>query len=284
MPTVDPTIPDEYFTLMKWADKVRTLKVRTNADTPKDAAKAREFGAEGIGLCRTEHMFFGDQRIVAMRKMILADDVDGRKAALAELEPFQKQDFIGIFEAMDGLPVTIRPARPAVARVLATGLTKEQAEVAALLGVGVFRRFVTASNSSTSSTRCSSFRGCRLPIVYPEIGDIWVTGGCIQAAIEVRSVAKKVLPEIMIPLVGVIEELTILKKRAIAVIQSELKNAGIKVEYQIGTMIEVPAPPLIAGQIALEGLEFFSFGTNDLSPDDLWVQPRRHQRGSCRLI
>ena len=112
MPTVDPMIPDEYFTLMKWADKVRTLKVRTNADTPKDAAKAREFGAEGIGLCRTEHMFFGEQRIVAMRKMILADDERGRKAALAELEPFQSEDFIGIFEAMDGLPVTIRLLDP----------------------------------------------------------------------------------------------------------------------------------------------------------------------------
>jgi pyruvate,orthophosphate dikinase len=261
MPTVDPTIPDEYFTLMKWADKVRTLKVRTNADTPKDSAKAREFGAEGIGLCRTEHMFFGEERIVAMRKMILADDEAGRTAALAELEPFQKRDFIGIFEAMDGLPVTIRLLDPPLHEFLPHD-EKGQAEVAAQLGVSPSKVRDRVEQLHEFNPMLG-FRGCRLPIVYPEIGDMQVRA-IIQAAIEVKKQGKSVLPEIMIPLVGVIEELVLLKKRAIAVIEAELKKAGVEVAYQIGTMIEVPRAALTADQIASEA-EFFSFGTNDLT-------------------
>jgi pyruvate, orthophosphate dikinase len=261
MPTVDPVIPDEYFTLMKWADKVRTLKVRTNADTPKDSAKAREFGAEGIGLCRTEHMFFHKDRIPAMRKMILADDEKGRKAALAELEPFQKLDFVGIFEAMDGLPVTIRLLDPPLHEFLPHD-QEGQAEVAKQLGVSPTKVRDRVEQLHEFNPMLG-FRGCRLPIVYPEIGDMQVRA-IIQAAIEVQKGGKKVLPEIMIPLVGVIEELTFLKKRAIAVIETELKKAGIKVEYQIGTMIEVPRAALTADQIAVEA-EFFSFGTNDLT-------------------
>ena len=261
MPTVDPVIPDEYFTLMKWADKVRTLKVRTNADTPKDSAKAREFGAEGIGLCRTEHMFFGEQRIVAMRKMILADDEPGRKAALAELEPFQKRDFIGIFEAMDALPVTIRLLDPPLHEFLPHD-EKGQAEVAHQLGVNP-TKVRDRVDQLHEFNPMLGFRGCRLPIVYPEIGDMQIRA-IIQAAIDVQKRGIKVLPEIMIPLVGVIEELTFLKKRAIDVIEAELKNAGVNVEYQIGTMIEVPRAALTADQIALEA-EFFSFGTNDLT-------------------
>jgi pyruvate,orthophosphate dikinase len=263
VPTVDPTISGDFATLMSWADKVRTLKVRANADTPEDAALARSYGAEGIGLCRTEHMFFGDQRIVAMRKMILADDEAGRKAALAELEPFQKQDFIGIFEAMDGLPVTIRLLDPPLHEFLPkddnpTG----QAEVARELGVPIdkVRRRVEQLHEQNPML---GLRGCRLPIKFPEIGDMQVRA-IIQAAIEVHRRGKTVLPEIMIPLVGTIEELAFLKKRAVAVADAEMKAAGLKVEYLIGTMIELPRAALTADQIADEA-EFFSFGTNDLT-------------------
>ena len=261
MPTIDPVIPEEYFTLMEWADKVRTLKVRTNADTPKDSAKAREFGAEGIGLCRTEHMFFGEKRIVAMRKMILADDVEGRKAALAELEPFQREDFIGIFEAMDGLPVTIRLLDPPLHEFLPHD-DKGQAEVASQLGISPARVRDRVEQLHEFNPMLG-FRGCRLPIVYPEIGDMQIRA-IIQAAIEVQKRGKSVLPEIMIPLVGTVEELTFLKKRAITVIEHEIKAAGVKVDYLIGTMIEVPRAALTADQIAAEA-EFFSFGTNDLT-------------------
>ncbi len=208
---------------MSWADKVRTLKVRTNADTPEDSARARSFGAEGIGLCRTEHMFFGDQRIVAMRKMILADDEAGRKAALAELEPFQKQDFIGIFEAMDGLPVTIRLLDPPLHEFLPHDDNPSgQAEVAAQLGITVekVKRRVEQLHEANPML---GLRGCRLPIKFPEIGDMQVRA-IIQAAIEVKKRGKTVLPEIMIPLVGVVEELTFLKKRAIAVAEARVRR------------------------------------------------------------
>ena len=263
VPTVDPQITGDFATFMAWADKVRTLKIRTNADTPEDSARARSFGAEGIGLCRTEHMFFGDQRIVAMRKMILADDEAGRKAALAELEPFQKQDFIGIFEAMEGLPVTIRLLDPPLHEFLPrddnpTG----QAEVARQLGISVDKVKHRVEQLHEANPMLG-LRGCRLPIKFPEIGDMQVRA-IIQAAIEVKKRGKSVLPEIMIPLVGVLEELTILKKRAIAVADEEFKKSGVTVEYQIGTMIEIPRAALTADQIAEEA-EFFSFGTNDLT-------------------
>jgi pyruvate,orthophosphate dikinase len=263
VPTVDPTISGYFATLMRWADKVRTLKVRTNCDTPEDSVRARSFGAEGIGLCRTEHMFFGDQRIVAMRKMILADDEAGRTAALAELEPFQKQDFIGIFLAMDGLPVTIRLLDPPLHEFLPkddnpTG----QAEVARQLGITVekVRRRVEQLHEQNPML---GLRGCRLPIKYPEIGDMQVRA-IIEAAIQVKRQGKSVLPEIMIPLIGTVEELSFLKKRTVAIAEELMKKAGVKVDYQVGTMIEIPRAALTADKIAAEA-EFFSFGTNDLT-------------------
>jgi len=261
MPTIDPTIPEQYFTLMEWADKVRTLKVRTNADTPEDAVKARSFGAEGIGLCRTEHMFFEGQRIVDMRKMILADDEAGRKKALSALVPYQKQDFIGIFEAMDGLPVTIRLLDPPLHEFLPHD-EAGQGEVARQLGIPIekVKRRVEQLHEANPML---GLRGCRLPIKFPEIGDMQVRA-ILEAAIEVQKKGKTVLPEIMIPLIGTVEELIFLKKRALAVAEEVFGKAGAKVDFLIGTMIEIPRAALVADQIAEEA-EFFSFGTNDLT-------------------
>jgi pyruvate,orthophosphate dikinase len=263
VPTVAPGISGDFATLMGWADKVRKLKVRTNADTPADSAKAREFGAEGIGLCRTEHMFFGEDRIAAVREMILATTEEGRRKALAKVEPFQKADFVGIFEAMDGLPVTIRLLDPPLHEFLPQkDNIKGAEEVAKQTGTTVQKIFERVDELHEMNPMMG-FRGCRLPIVFPEIGDMQVRA-IIQAAIEVKKKGKSVLPEIMIPLVGVVEELTLLKKRAIAVAEECMKKAGVQVEYQIGTMIELPRAALTADKIAEEA-EFFSFGTNDLT-------------------
>jgi pyruvate,orthophosphate dikinase len=261
VPTVAPTMTGDFATLMTWADKSRKLKVRTNADTPEDAAKAREFGAEGIGLCRTEHMFFGEERITPMREMILADTAEARAKALAKLLPFQRNDFIGIFEAMHGLPVTIRLLDPPLHEFLPHD-AKGQEEVAKAIGISA-AKVKERVEELHEFNPMMGFRGCRLPLVYPEIGDMQVRA-IIEAAIAVKKKGKEVLPEIMIPLVGVLEELVILKKRAIAVAEECMKAAGVKVEYQIGTMIELPRAALTADRIAEEA-EFFSFGTNDLT-------------------
>jgi pyruvate,orthophosphate dikinase len=261
--TIAPSMTGDFSTLMTWADKGRKLKIRTNADSPADALKAREFGAEGIGLCRTEHMFFGEDRIAAVREMILSTTEEGRKKALAKIEPFQKADFVGIFEAMAGLPVTIRLLDPPLHEFLPQKDNRAGAEaVAKQIGVSVEKIFERVDELHEMNPMMG-FRGCRLPIVFPEIGDMQVRA-IIEAAIEVKKKGKTVLPEIMIPLVGVLEELTLLKKRAIAVAEEAMTKAGTKVEYQIGTMIELPRAALTADKIAEEA-EFFSFGTNDLT-------------------
>jgi pyruvate,orthophosphate dikinase len=263
VPTVAPSMTGDFATLMQWADRSRRLKIRTNADTPADAAKAREFGAEGIGLCRTEHMFFGDDRIAAVREMILATTEEGRKKALAKIEPYQKADFVGIFEAMDGLPVTIRLLDPPLHEFLPQkDNVKGAEEVAKQTGTTVAKIFERVDELHEMNPMMG-FRGCRLPVVFPEIGDMQVRA-IIEAAIEVKKKGKSVLPEIMIPLVGVQEELSFLKKRAVAVAEDCMAKAGVKVEYQIGTMIELPRACIAADKIAEEA-EFFSFGTNDLT-------------------
>jgi len=212
-------------------------------------------------LCRTEHMFFEGQRIVDMRKMILADDEEGRKKALAGLQPYQKQDFIGIFEAMDGLPVTIRLLDPPLHEFLPHD-EAGQGEVARQLGIPIekVKRRVEELHEANPML---GLRGCRLPIKFPEIGDMQVRA-ILEAAIEVQKKGKTVLPEIMIPLIGTVEELIFLKKRALAVAEEVFAKAGAKVDFLIGTMIEIPRAALVADQIAEEA-EFFSFGTNDLT-------------------
>ncbi|MBA4067565.1 MAG: pyruvate, phosphate dikinase, partial [Isosphaera sp.] len=261
--TIPPQMTGDFATLMGWADKSRKLKIRTNADSPADSLKAREFGAEGIGLCRTEHMFFGDDRIAAVREMILSTTEEGRKKALARIEPFQKADFVGIFEAMDGYPVTIRLLDPPLHEFLPQKDNRAGAEaVAKQIGVSVEKIFERVDELHEMNPMMG-FRGCRLPIVFPEIGDMQVRA-IVEAAIEVKKRGKSVLPEIMIPLVGTVEELAILKKRAVAVAEECMAKAGTKVEYQVGTMIELPRACLVADQIAGEA-EFFSFGTNDLT-------------------
>jgi pyruvate, orthophosphate dikinase len=261
--TIAPSMTGDFSTLMTWADKGRKLKIRTNADSPADALKAREFGAEGIGLCRTEHMFFGEDRIAAVREMILAETAEGRKKALAKIEPFQKADFVGIFTAMNGYPVTIRLLDPPLHEFLPQKDNRAGAEaVAKQIGVSVEKIFERVEELHEMNPMMG-FRGCRLPLVFPEIGDMQVRA-IIEAAIEVKAKGITVLPEIMIPLVGVVEELSILKKRAIAVIDEAFKTHGTKVEYQIGTMIELPRACVSADKIAEEA-EFFSFGTNDLT-------------------
>ncbi len=270
VPTIAPSMTGDFSTLMGWADKVRKLKIRTNADTPADTAKAREFGAEGIGLCRTEHMFFVGEneaekkaRMAAIREVILADSTTARDVACAKILPFQKKDFIGIFAAMDGFPVTIRLLDPPLHEFLPKDDNpKGQEEVAKELGVTV-ARVRERIEELHEMNPMMGFRGCRLPIVFPEIGDMQVRA-IIEAVIEVKKQGKSVLPEIMIPLIGTVEELIILKKRAIQVAEECIAKAGVKVEYQIGTMIELPRAALTADKIAEEA-EFFSFGTNDLT-------------------
>ncbi|MDT8422412.1 MAG: pyruvate, phosphate dikinase [Desulfuromonadales bacterium] len=262
VPTVQPELSGEFGELMVWADNIRTMKVRTNADTPNDAQVARDFGAEGIGLCRTEHMFFEGDRIMAVREMILAEDVEGRKKALEKILPMQKGDFLGLFRVMKGLPVTIRLLDPPLHEFL-PHTDKEIDALSKDIGVpaATLKAKVEALHEFNPML---GHRGCRLAITYPEIYDMQVQA-IMEAACELnKNEGYAIIPEIMIPLVSEVRELAVLRANAIKVADAVIARYGVKVEYLIGTMIELPRAALTADVIAAEA-EFFSFGTNDLT-------------------
>jgi pyruvate,orthophosphate dikinase len=246
---------------MSWADEFRTLGVRANADTPKDARTAREFGAEGIGLCRTEHMFFEGERIDAMREMILADDTEGRRKALEKILPMQRQDFEEILKAMDGLPVTIRLLDPPLHEFLPK-TDEEYAHLSGLLGVDV-EEIETISESLREANPMLGHRGCRLGISHPEITEMQATA-IFEAAINVAREGGNPLPEIMIPLTSTEREFTAQKEIIVRVGEELLKKHDSGVHYLVGTMIELPRAALVADKIAAHA-DFFSFGTNDLT-------------------
>lgn len=261
VPTVQPELSGDFAKVMEWADSMRRLKVRTNAETPKDAAMARKFGAEGIGLCRTEHMFFDATRIVAMREMIIADDEKGRRAALAKLEPMQRQDFVDLFEIMDGLPVTIRLLDPPLHEFLPK-TAAEMADVAKGAGIDVAKVEKRALMLHESNPMLGH-RGCRLGISYPEIYEMQAKA-IFGAVVEMNKRGKKVIPEVMIPLIATKKELDVLKDVVDRVAKEFMNSSGCKFEYLVGTMIELPRAALRAGDIA-QTAQFFSFGTNDLT-------------------
>jgi pyruvate,orthophosphate dikinase len=257
-----PELTGEFGTLMGWADQIRRMKVRTNAETPSDARAAREFGAEGIGLCRTEHMFFEGDRILAVREMILAHDSAGRRAALAKLLPMQRQDFIELFTIMHGLPVTIRLLDPPLHEFLPKG-DEEIAQVAAAMGVesALLSERVTAL---TESNPMLGHRGCRLLVTYPEIAEMQARAILEAAAEAAKATGEPVTPEIMVPLVGMKAELDHVKATIDATAATIRRETGVAVTYTVGTMIELPRAALRAQEIA-ESADFFSFGTNDLT-------------------
>jgi len=261
--TVDAQIAGEFERIMNWADKYRTLKVRTNADTPADAKKARELGAEGIGLCRTEHMFFEADRIAAFREMICADTVEGREAALAKIEPMQQADFEALYEALEGNPVTIRFLDPPLHEFVPT----EEADIK-LLADSQGKSVEDIKNIIASLHEFNPMmghRGCRLAVTYPEIAAMQ-TKAVIKAAINVKKKHAdwNVKPEIMIPLVGDVKELKYVKKVVVETADAVIKEAGANLEYEVGTMIEIPRAALTADEIAANA-DFFCFGTNDLT-------------------
>ena len=263
IPTVDAQIAGEFGRIMAWADKYRTLKVRTNADTPADAKKARELGAEGIGLCRTEHMFFEEDRIAAFREMICADTVEEREAALEKILPYQQGDFEALYEALEGNPVTIRFLDPPLHEFVPTE-EEDIEKLAAAQGKSV-EDIKTLIDGLHEFNPMMGHRGCRLAVTYPEIAKMQ-TAAVIRAAINVQKAHAdwKVKPEIMIPLIGDIKELKYVKKIVVETADAEIKAAGSSLEYEVGTMIEIPRAALTADEIAKEA-DFFCFGTNDLT-------------------
>ncbi|WP_457094640.1 pyruvate, phosphate dikinase [Microvirga sp. P5_D2] len=265
---LEPELSGEFATLMGWADKVRHMKVRANAETPLDAKTARNFGAEGIGLCRTEHMFFEGDRIVAVREMILADDEAGRRAALSKLLPMQRKDFVELFTIMSGLPVTIRLLDPPLHEFLPHS-EEEMQEVAKAMNTSV-EKLKRRAVELHEFNPMLGFRGCRLAVAYPEIAEMQARA-IFEAAVEAgKTTGQPVVPEVMVPLVMAKAELDLVKERIVAMAEAVAKESGVKVEYQVGTMIELPRAALRAGEIA-ESAEFFSFGTNDLTQTTLGI-------------
>ena len=262
-PLVQPELTGSFGTLMEWADKFRALQIRTNADTPQDAKQARAFGAEGIGLCRTEHMFFAEDRIRAMREMILSDTEEQRRAALVKLLPFQKGDFMGIFREMAGLPVTIRLLDPPLHEFLPSmEQTKQISEIATEMGISE-AKVRERIESLHELNPMLGFRGCRLGVVFSEIYEVQVRA-IFEAACELTREGVEVLPEVMIPLVGTTGEMEMIRDYAVRIADDAIREYGVKLDYLLGTMIEVPRAALVADKIARTA-EFFSFGTNDMT-------------------
>jgi pyruvate,orthophosphate dikinase len=262
VPTIQPELSGDFATLMGWADKARRLKIRTNAETPTDARMAQRFGAEGIGLCRTEHMFFDGDRIIAMREMIMAESGDGRRAALAKILPMQRADFVELFHIMKGLPVTIRLLDPPLHEFL-PNTDAEMASVAEASGVAIDVVKHRAAMLKEANPMLGH-RGCRLGITYPEIYEMQARA-IFEAASQVcREIGQTVEPEVMIPLVAWAKELAILRALIDRVAQEVARETGIAIPYLVGTMIELPRAALRAGEIA-GSADFFSFGTNDLT-------------------
>ena len=259
--TVEPEISGNFETIMEWADATRKLKIRTNADTPRDALQARKFGAEGIGLCRTEHMFFEEERIFNFRRMITATTLEAREEALEKILPYQREDFEGLFRAMDGYTVTIRFLDPPLHEFL-PHTDEEIKPLAESLGM-TFEALKNRVESLKEFNPMMGHRGCRLAITYPEIAKMQ-TRAVIEAAINVQNEGKTVIPEIMIPLVGTVKELKYVKNIVVETANEIIKEKGADLKYEVGTMIEIPRAALTADEIAEEA-EFFSFGTNDLT-------------------
>ncbi len=259
--TIDAQMSGDFAQIMEWADDVRDLKIRTNADTVKDSAKAIELGAEGIGLCRTEHMFFETDRIFAFRQMIVAKDEQSRRAALEKILPMQREDFVGIFKVMQGFPVTIRLLDPPLHEFLPQD-PEEVADLAKSLKLST-EDLIKVIESLHELNPMMGHRGCRLAVTYPEIAEMQ-TRAIIEAAIEVNKAGQNVIPEIMVPLICDVNEFNFVKKIIVKTADAIIKEAGVDLEYQVGTMIEIPRAALTADEVAKEA-QFFSFGTNDLT-------------------